>query len=84
MPVNPLGRTQPVVDEQGRATQELNLFSEEVAQLPIIIGAGSPEGVVQARQSRLYMDSTGSAGSILYVKKLADIGGDKSEGWILV
>jgi len=29
-------------------------------------------------------DSTGSAGSIQYRKMLPDIGGDRSQGWLLV
>jgi len=82
--VDNLGRSIKVVDAQGRATQELALFFESVSRLPVIIGTGSPEGVVEAGQSRLYMDDAGTAGSILYIKKLENISGDKSQGWVLV
>jgi len=82
--VDNLGRSIKVVDAQGRATQELSLFFEAVSRLPVIIGTGSPEGAVEAGQSRLYMNDAGTAGSILYIKKLENIGGDKSQGWVLV
>jgi len=55
-----------------------------VTNLSILTGTGSPEGVVQARPTRLYMNTAGAAGSILYIKRDADIGGDRSQGWILV
>lgn len=84
MQVNPLSRSIKVVDQQGRPTQELNLFSEAVSRLSIIVGSGSPEGLVEAERTRLYMDETGASGSILYIKKLNDISGDRSQGWITV
>jgi hypothetical protein len=30
------------------------------------------------------MDDAGTAGAILYVKKSADVAGNKTQGWILV
>lgn len=84
MPVSPLGRTVAVVDEERRPTQELSIFTEEVARLNILTGSGSPEGVVEARRGRLYMDTSGTAGSILYAKRDDDIAGNRKEGWILV
>ena len=50
----------------------------------MIIGTGSPEGVVVAIQGSIYMDDAGLTGAILYVKRDSDILGDSSEGWILV
>lgn len=84
MALRTLDRVTPVVDDMGRPTQILQLLSEEIARLPIIIGTGSPEGVVEARRGRQYMDDAGTTGTILYIKKLSDIGGDKKQGWILV
>lgn len=49
-----------------------------------LIGAGSPEGVLEALQYQTYINTTGSTGSLMYVKKLTDIGGDKTQGWIAV
>lgn len=47
-------------------------------------GTGSPEGVVSAPVGRFYIDTNGLAGSVLYVKRDSDVGGDASQGWILV
>ena len=55
-----------------------------VSNLSMLTGTGSPEGVVSARPERLYMDTAGAAGAILYIKRDADIGGNRSLGWILV
>jgi len=49
-----------------------------------IVGTGSPEGALEARQYQLYIDSAGAAGAIEYRKMLPDIGGDRTQGWILV
>ena len=84
MRVNPLGRTVAVVDKDGKATQPLSLFSEEVARMAVIIGTGSPEGIVEAIESQLYMDRAGASGSILYIKQVNDITGDRRLGWIAV
>ena len=55
-----------------------------VTNLQPIIGNGSPEGVVEAAQGRFYMNDAGTAGAILYVKRDADIAGNRTNGWILV
>lgn len=75
---------EPVVDENGKPLRNLNLFSEALSKMPILTGSGSPEGVIPSRSTRLYMNTAGTAGSILYIKKVDDVGGDKTLGWILV
>ena len=45
-----------------------------------LIGTGSPEGVVEADPTRLYMDDAGSSGSVLYIKQT----GTGNTGWIAV
>lgn len=82
MLANPIDRSKKVVDAQGRPTQDLSLFAEQVAKLFPIVGSGSPEGVVEAEQSRFYMDETGTP--VLYIKQLSDISGDRSQGWVAV
>lgn len=72
-----------IVDNEGRMQQEFLLWTQ-IASSPIITGSGSPEGVVSAEVSRLYMDVTGSSGSILYIKRDAGISGDSTQGWVLV
>ncbi len=73
-----------IVDGNGNMTFEMQVWVEVITELQTIIGTGSPENVVEAKIGRQYMDDAGTAGSILYVKKLASIGGDKTQGWILV
>lgn len=84
MDVNPLSMAEPVVDNSGRPLRNLNLFSEALSRITILSGSGSPEGVVPSRSKRLYMDTAGSSGSILYIKQVDDVGGDKTMGWVLV
>lgn len=79
MPLNLLNRNESVVDENGIPTQKLQIFSEEVARFEILSGVGSPNGVVSARMKRLYMEElTGQ----LYIKRVNDIGGDTTMGWV--
>lgn len=84
MTLSPLFKNQIVVDEEGRPNQNLQLFSEQTAALELVVGSGSPEGVIEARQKKLYMDTGGGPGTILYIKLLNDIGGNRKLGWSLV
>lgn len=74
----------PIVDERGTMVpafrDQQNLLNNA---LPIV-GEGSPESVVPALQFQVYFDSLGTTGSIIYIKMLPDIGGDKTQGWVAV
>ena len=70
--------------EDGSLEPAFQIFTQSLADRALIIGAGSPEGVIEANQGSLYMDDAGTAGSIVYVKRDANIAGDKTQGWILV
>ncbi len=74
----------PIVDEEGRQTQELNAWVDAITRSLPLRGVGSPEGVVEGVQTQLYMDETGSPGSVLYIKQVPSIGGDATLGWVLV
>jgi hypothetical protein len=50
----------------------------------LIVGSGSPETVVEAPQLGTYMDEDAAPGSVFYIKQKADIGGDKTKGWVLI
>jgi len=81
--------TNPIIekDPQGNdvPNQTMRLFISQVVENSLIIGTGSPEGVVEANQGREYMDDAGTAGNIKYIKRDASDGaGDLSIGWILV
>ena len=79
-----LTNTRPLVDKDGIATQDLRSWSKSVDNQLTIIGTGTPEGVVEAEITAEYMDDAGTAGSIKYIKRDSDIGGDKTLGWILI
>lgn len=81
MQIKPFNAQIPIVDLDGKPTQDVRIFSEQVATLPLIVGTGSPEGVVEARQGRQYLNQTGGAGTTLYVKQVDDIAGDRTTGW---
>ena len=75
----------PIVEENGSLTSQSRAFFRALFIQSLIIDTGSPEGVVQAEQGASYMDDTGTAGAILYIKRDNDDGaGDKTKGWILV
>jgi len=77
--LRPLTRNIPVVDQDGKPLQVLQLFAEDVAKLSFLSGTGSPDGVVSARKFREYMDDdTGQK----YIKRVDDIGGDTTLGWV--
>jgi len=59
-----LNVAQPIVDANGTMTQPFRQFTQDATLGIPIVGSGSPEGVVEARQYSLYLDSAGSAGSI--------------------
>tara|TARA_R110000851_G_scaffold131814_1_gene266063 strand:- start:584 stop:844 length:261 start_codon:yes stop_codon:yes gene_type:complete len=70
--------------DDGSLQPAFQLFAQSLADRATIIGTGSPESVIEANKGALYMDDAGTAGSILYIKRDADIAGDKTQGWILV
>ena len=72
------------ITQDDKQTQQLNDFFLLLSELDVATGSGSPEGVLAAGITKQYMDTAGTAGSILYIKRDADIGGDKTQGWILV
>ena len=73
----------PISKEDGSPSVQLNTWLKVITDRALIIGAGSPEGIVEASQGALYMDDAGVAGAITYIKRDADVGGDKTQGWIL-
>jgi len=72
-----------IVNEEGIMEQPFRDFTNAVVLLSPIMGSGSPEGTEKGNQWQTYIDETGSSGSIKYIKKYSDIGGDTTKGWIL-
>lgn len=79
-----LNAAQPIVDSNGTMEQPFRQFTQDASLSIPIVGVGSPEGVIEARQYSLYIDSTGATGAIEYRKMIPQIGGDTSQGWVAV
>lgn len=79
-----LNAAQPIIEDNGTMTQTFRTWTLDASLSIPIVGTGSPEGVVLARQYSLYIDASGAAGSIEYRKMLPDIAGDRTQGWKLV
>lgn len=84
MMVVPYNSNFPIVNNEGIMSKIFRIFLNEVAGESLIVGTGAPEGLLEAKQGRRYMDDSGTTGSILYIKKFNDISGDRKQGWILV
>lgn len=74
----------PIVNNDGTMSDAFRLFTQKVSLNVALIGSGSPEGVIEARQYQVYIDSAGTTGSLLYIKRDPDISGDRSKGWVAV
>jgi len=74
----------PITKEDGSPSDQLLFWFNLMTNRALIIGTGSPETFYEAAKGTVFMDESGTTGSILYIKKSADIGGDKTQGWILV
>ena len=74
----------PIIEQDGSLTAQSRAYFKTVTDRALIIGTGNPDAIVEAEQGAQYMDDAGTAGNILYIKQVADIGGDKSLGWVLV
>lgn len=72
----------PIVDDKGFATLQLQKWMNQASLSIPMLGTGSPEGVVEARQYQLYLN-TSAVGNNSYRKILSDIGGDTTMGWQL-
>ena len=68
----------------GKLTERALKLLQLLVQLDILEGTGTPEAAIEAKTRTLYMATDGTAGSILYIKRDADIAGDRTKGWILV
>lgn len=79
-----LNQGQPIVEPDGTMAQPFRQFTQEASLSIPITGSGSPEGVVEAVQFSLYLDTAGGAGSIQYRKMQPDVAGDRTKGWVAV
>lgn len=82
--ITELATDRPIVESDGSLTLQSRTYFRTLTVQALIIGTGSPEGVVEAEEGATYQDRTGTAGAIRYAKRDNDIGGDKKLGWILI
>lgn len=74
----------PIVKKDGTVEDHYRIFVHEVYLRGLLIGTGSPEGVVEAQQGQEYMDEEGLTGAVKYIKQLSDISGDRTQGWVAI
>ncbi len=84
----PPGSNRPIILEDA-SMHELfrdwsRFITDEVNNRSLLFGTGSPEGVVEAVKGREYMDESGTASTIKYIKQVDDVAGNNKNGWILV
>lgn len=82
--INSYDPTVPIVEGAGRPSELFLILLRQLEERGLIIGTGSPEGTIEAQQGREYMDETGVAGAVKYIKQQADIAGDRTRGWVAI
>lgn len=82
--ITQIPRIKRFVDDDGYLTDLSFNWHLNVTNLDMLVGTGSPDGVIQAKQKRLYLQTDGAPRNILWVKVVDSIGGDRSLGWQLV
>jgi hypothetical protein len=79
--INPTEVNVPIVERDNSPTQSHFQIINDLSQLEVRAGEGSPEGVLKEKAKTLYMDTNGTTGSILYIKTT---GIDDDTGWVMV
>lgn len=74
----------PIVNENGSMSDVFQRWVSEITRLDLIVGTGSPEGVIDAEVGREYLDDAGAAGAVKFIKQLPNIAGDRTKGWVAV
>ena len=82
--ITSLSVDRPIVEEDGSLTPQSRTYFRTLTVQALIIGTGSPEGVVTAEEGASYQDRDGVTGTIRYAKIVNDIAGDKTMGWVLI
>jgi hypothetical protein len=82
--IAPIDADTRIVNDDGRMTDVFQRWVNDVTNNDLLVGTGSPEGVIEATVGREYLDDTGLAGAVKFIKQLPDIGGDRTMGWVAV
>ncbi len=81
--ITPPDANRTILEDDGTMEQSFRSWTYNVTRLALIIGTGSPEGVVPAIQGAEYMNSAGTTGSLKYTKRNSEVGGDPTQGWVV-
>jgi hypothetical protein len=79
-----LNAGQPIIENNGTMAQAFRTWTLQVSKSAPMLYAGTPEGNVIAEQYQFLINTSGTTGTLLYIKMQPDIGGDKSQGWVAV
>ena len=79
----PPSADRPFLEEDLTPSEQSRSWINAVTLSIPIIGTGSPEGVVEAQQRQTYLDEAGTDNTTSYIKRVNDIAGDKTMGWVL-
>lgn len=79
-----LNAGQPIIEDNGTMAQAFRSWTLQASKSIPLLYAGTPEGSVTAEQYQFLINTTGTTGTLLYIKMQPDIGGDKSQGWVAV
>lgn len=71
----------PIVGEDGTIEQDFRDWANRVSDNLLLVGTGSPEGVIDAPQYSLYVDEAVPLVPVQYRKMLPEVGGDTKQGW---
>jgi hypothetical protein len=82
--ITELSTDRPIVEDDGSLTAQSRVYFRALTSQALIIGDGSPEGIVEADEGATYQDRQGIAGAIRYAKRDNSIAGDGALGWVLV
>lgn len=82
--INHLIRNNPFLDQDNKLVDRSFRWTQNVSKLQVLTGEGSPEGVIEAEITTRYMDTTGTVGNTFYIKFVADISGDRTQGWRVI
>lgn len=78
-----VGLEKAIVDKELNPTPYFEDVLFQLNEKPdIYTGSGDPDGVVEARAGDLYLDEDATGFPYLYIKQDADVGGDKTLGWV--
>lgn len=79
-----LNAGQPIIEDNGTMAQAFRSWTLQASKSVPLLYAGTPEGNVTAEQYQFLINTTGTTGTLLYIKMQPDIAGDKSQGWVAV